>query len=587
MDIKVLSTEVSSLIAAGEVIESPSSVVKELIENSIDAGSSRIIINTTEGGIRALSVSDDGRGIPSDQVSIAFKRYATSKVSVVGDLDRINTLGFRGEALFSIAAVSNVKVTTKFTGDDFGTEAEIRDGNNIRQSPIGVPTGTTIKVEDLFSNFPARRKFLRSAVAEKGRVHKLVQKYALSNPSVSFNLVQDGKDQLLTGGKGSVREVVSSIYGHRIAAEMIDIDRSNLDPIWEGPVVTGLVGLPSHYRSNRSHIILFVNGRLVTDKAMSYALEQSYRGLMPVRKFPIGIINLNIDPQEVDVNVHPTKSEIKFENPGEIFSLIERTVRPFLLETSPVKAVRNNTYTTREEIVDPSGFWLRTLERTNKLRLPKDAEFEKKSDSHYEYDEKALEMSGVRSVPVLRVLGQIARTYVLCEGVDGLYIIDQHAADERVVFEKLVNMARQKTQEIQILMEPVPVVMDSHQMSVIEENAEIFNSLGLNIDQIGPETYSIRSVPAVLSKADPVEALNNVLDGISEKTHYESWEEKAAYSAACHSAIRAGQVLSINEMEQLIRQLETSINPHTCPHGRPTMIRLSQGYLEKEFLRKI
>ena len=178
--------------------------------------------------------------------------------------------------------------------------------------------------------------------------------------------------------------------------------------------------MPSHYRSNRSHIILFVNGRLVTDKAMSYALEQSYRGLMPVRKFPIGIINLNIDPQEVDVNVHPTKSEIKFENPGEIFSLIERTVRPFLLETSPVKAVRNNTYTTREEIVDPSGFWLRTLEHTNKLRLPKDAEFEKKSDSHYEYDEKALETSGVRSVPVLRVRGQIARTYFLCEGVYGL-----------------------------------------------------------------------------------------------------------------------------------------------------------------------
>ena len=587
MDIRILSREVSSLIAAGEVIESPASVVKELIDNAIDAGSSRITVRTSGGGIDTLSVSDDGKGIPSDQAAIAFERYATSKVATVADLHKIGTLGFRGEALYSIAAVSGVKLTTKFERDDFGTEIKIKDGGDINQSTIGVPKGTTVEVVDIFSNFPARKKFLRSVLSEKGRIHKLVQKYALCNPLISFTLIQDNKTQLITSGKGSLREVVNAIYGHQIAEGMIEIDRSNLDPDWNGPVLTGLVGLPSHYRANRSHITIFVNRRLVSDKTISYALEQSYRGLMPVRKYPIGIINLDIDRGEVDVNVHPTKAEIKFQNPGEIFSVVERTVRPFVLETSPVKVVQQNIQSGREKIVDPSRFWLKPLNSSKEISTEIIEEFARGPNFSSKYEVQLSGISQTKSVPVLRVLGQILRTYILCEGEDGLYILDQHAAHERVMFEKLVDMAEQKTQEIQTLMEPVAVTMTPHQIAVIEENKEIFDSLGLSIDQMGPETYLIRTVPIALSKADPIEALNNVLDSIAENTHYESWEEKAAYSAACHSAIRAGQILSTMEMEQLVRQLEVARQPHTCPHGRPTMINLSKGYLERQFLRKM
>jgi len=340
--IKVLSEDVVSKIAAGEVVERPVSVVKELLENSIDSGANVIHVIVTGGGLESITVVDNGCGIDPTEVSMAFTRFATSKIVTFDDLERIQSLGFRGEALYSISSVSELTVITRTSRDSFGTKAVVSNGEFVSNGTVASNRGTSITVSGLFKNFPARKKFLKSSMSESGRIRSLVQKYAMICPGISFNLRLDKGRSFITSGSGDQRDVMGAIYGQEFASNMIMIPNLKTDQDWIGPTVNGLIGIPSQNRANRSHINLFVNGRWVQSKTINYALEQAYRGFLPERRFPIGLIDISLPPDQIDVNVHPAKTELRFVNEDHIFGVVQKTARNCLLELAPIPTIKEN-----------------------------------------------------------------------------------------------------------------------------------------------------------------------------------------------------------------------------------------------------
>jgi len=576
--IRILSPEIAALIAAGEVIERPASVVKELVENSLDAGADRIFISTSSGGMNSIIVSDNGRGIESEEVEVAFERHSTSKIYTESDLDSIETLGFRGEALYSISSVSQVDIATRARGQMKGVRISLDNQVLISKSFAGIDYGTTISVSKLFDRFPARRKFFKSDSAEANRIHALVQKFAICNPDIAFELNQGTSRPFRTSGSGDLTDVMGAIFGISEASKMLRISEG-YDPDWEGPFVSGIIGTPNQKRSNRSRIFLFVNGRLVQSRTLSYAFEQAYKGFSSDNKFPVGAIILRVPLDEVDVNVHPAKTEVRFENENQIFAAVHNSIRTTLLEYSPVHSVGNYRRSEKKftEKSDPSAFWPNALINTR-----------------FEYDENSNpdDVAGINTsipyqeiLPLLRVLGQASDTYILCEGPDGIYIIDQHAAHERIIYEQIVADAKDKSVETQMLLEPVHIELDENQESLIDDNRDVFESLGMTPEPFGPSSYLVRTVPKVLSEADPRESFHKILSALSEQVEFKSWEDKAAYSIACHAAIRAGKQMSYQEMSLLVKQLESCQHPNNCPHGRPTMITMNNTHLEKEFSR--
>ncbi len=576
--IRILSPEIAALIAAGEVIERPASVVKELVENSLDAGADRIFISTSAGGMNSIVVSDNGKGIELEEVEVAFERHSTSKIYSESDLESIETLGFRGEALYSISSVSQVDVATRARGESKGVRISLDNQILISKSYAGIDYGTTISVSKLFENFPARRKFFKSESAEANRIYSLVQKFAICNPEIAFELNQDSSRPFRTSGSGDLTDVMGAIFGISEASKMLRISE-DYDPNWEGPLVSGIIGNPSQRRSNRSRIFLFVNGRLVQSRTLSYAFEQAYKGFSSDNKFPVGAIMLRVPLDEVDVNVHPAKTEVRFENENQIFAAVQSSIRTTLLEYSPVHSVINYQRAERKytEKSDPSTFWPTTL-----------------TSPGFEYDKNSnpSNVAGINTsipyqevLPLLRVLGQVSDTYIICEGPQGIYIIDQHAAHERIIYEQIVADARDKSFETQILLEPVYMELDENQEALIEENRDVLESLGITPEPFGPSSYLIRNLPKVLSEADPRESFHSILSALNEQVEFKSWEDKAAYSLACHAAIRAGKKLSHKEMALLVKQLESCEHPNNCPHGRPTMITFPNIDLEREFSR--
>ena len=586
MTIKILSPDVSARIAAGEVIERPASVVKELIENSLDASSSSIRINTVQGGLDSISIADNGNGISKSEMVLVFERFATSKVETLHDLDSICSLGFRGEAMYSISSVSKVELVSSTDLDTRGSRIVFRNGELIEHVDSAANPGTIVTVSGLFRNFPARRKFLRSQAAESGRIATLVQKYAMIRPDVAFELIQQNSRPFNTAGSRNLREVLAVIYGHGFASEFLEIDVNDSQDEWEGPTVTGLIGTPSQNRSNRTHINIFVNGRWIQNRTISFAFEQAYYGFMAERRFPVGVLDIRVPVCDVDVNVHPAKAEVRFKNENHIFSVIQQSVRRTLIQSAPVPIVSSRkqptpSYSRNLTSLDPSAFWPSSM---NPEPRSDDSTF---SESAKIFEENVYrKKTFADTLPVLRVLGQVKNTYITAEGPDGIYVVDQHAAHERIVFEQVVDRARDGKKEMQTLLEPVSVVLEEHQTDVLKENYEIFDKLGMVLEFFGPDTYLIRSVPIVLSEADPTDSLIEVLNVLSDGLPFESWEEKAAYSVACHGAIRAGKSLSLGEMQALLRQLEYCRQPQSCPHGRPTMINVSVSNLEKEFGRR-
>ncbi len=603
MPIELLRPEVSSKIAAGEVIERPASAVKELVENALDAGASRIQIEIRAGGIEYIRVTDDGVGIPANQVELAFRRFATSKLSHTEDLESVATLGFRGEALPSIASIARVEMRTRSHDEDSGNHIELEDGEVLSLAGAGLPVGTTLIARHLFRNFPARRKFLRSAASEQSRIQSVVAHYALAYPEIGFELRADRGRPFTSPGSGDLRDAVAAVHSRRVAVDMLELSSDGDDSL--EPSVNGLIGPPSMDRANRTYISLFVNRRWVQNRSISYAIEQSYHGFMAERRYPVAVVNISVPYQDVDVNAHPAKAEIRFKRESQVFGAVQRSVRKILTDHAPVPEISHRAvsrpdgprYPHSPQPRNPATFWPTTpfsapprvhgsagdtpaAHHTAALGdffAPHEASESGRSASPNITPGKAL--------PILRVLGQVGNTYVVAEGPDGMYMIDQHAAHERVMFEKVRAQAAAGTPDVQSLLEPAVVELDEGKMELILTQSEAISGMGFVLDPFGDSAVILRGVPALLKESDQAGALVDVLDLMADGGGFETWEERAAYSIACHGAIRAGKVLSREEMRELVMQLEGCAQPNSCPHGRPTMIHMSSGQLEREFGR--
>jgi DNA mismatch repair protein MutL len=555
MSIKVLAPEVVSKIAAGEVIERPASVVKELVENSLDAGATQIAIEAQGGGVELVKVSDNGAGILTSESELAFQRYATSKVANLDDLERICTLGFRGEALPSIAAVAEVEISTQTPEEAAGSYIRLTKGEVIRKESRARAQGTTVTVRRLFRYFPARLKFLKSTNTENSHISHLVSQYALAFPEVRFSLVLDGRLSLGTKGDGNLRGAVTEIYGLELAQAMLEVQQN------EGPArVSGLASPASFGRSNRNYLSFFVNRRWVHSPLLIRATEEAYHGLLMDGQHPIAVINVSLPAQELDVNIHPAKAQIKFCNDRAIFGTVRKAIEAALSRT-PIASSRSMSFSAG------SGQW-----QSPRMIMDNEPAF-------------AVARLPTLELPVLRVLGQLSNTYIIAEGPDGLYLIDQHAAHERILHDRILAQWSRRAVEVQGLLQPVSMELSPREEEIIKAHETSLAEFGFAIEPFGNRTYLIRSVPVLMARADVIEMVTTLLDGIADKAPSASWEERVAESLACHTAVRAGQQLSSDEMRELIKQLEETKQPRTCPHGRPTMIHLNSRQLEKEFGR--
>ena len=590
MPIRRLPPEIAGKIAAGEVVERPASVVKELVENSIDAGALDIRIEIREGGRRLIRVSDNGAGIPAAELPIAFDRHATSKLTDVDDLDRITTLGFRGEALASIAAVSQVSVLSRPRDQSAGQFLRIGGDQAERLERRGCPVGTIAAVENLFFNVPARLKFLRRPQTETGHIHAVVTHYATAYPEIRFSLASDGRQTFQSSGGGSLYDVLISVYGLEVAEKMLELSPS-MDPdkageqpaiADHGPAVSGFAGSPSLHRASRRQITLFVNRRWIVDRSLAYAVAQAYHTLLPVGRHPVAVILVDLDPGQVDVNVHPTKREVKFRDGRRVFNSVQRSVRRALLEHSdsgtsplPTRTWPTPDWERRQSLVSAGGL------------DPVSAQLALDVYRTGDVDVQPQPVGPVR-LPLLRVVGQVGQTYIVAEGPQGLYLLDQHAAHERVLYEQMLADHSQQAIASQSLLEPIILDLDPILAGVLAEYGEMLNQTGFGIEPFGGTSYLMRAVPAILVVPDPKVALIDILEILRLGSDpLASRADERIISAVCkRAAVKAGQTLSRDEMQELVRKLEQCESPRSCPHGRPTVLHFSVEQLEKEFGRR-
>ena len=583
MPIKVLATEVIDRIAAGEVVERPAAVVKELVENSLDAGATRIIVETRGGGIGLIQVADNGIGIPPAELELAFQRHATSKISSANDLESISSLGFRGEALPSIAAVAEVEVTSSTGETEGGTYVVMREGVVAGHGLRGRSRGTTVTVRNLFRNVPARLKFLKSTATENSHIAQVVSQYALAYPEIMFSLAVDERSVLSTTGNGKLLDAVLSVYGLDTARGMLEIKREGKwgEEKAGAIVVSGLAGTPQISRTSRDYLSFFVNRRWINSRLLLRAVEDAYHGMLTVGKHPVVVLNIELPARDIDVNIHPAKSEIKFQNERAVFGAVQKAVRGTLAGLTPVPLMEQPAavYTP----VPPLPTWLPQPKPDfgpRPISTP---------DEHISAAPSS-QPTPMFALPALRLLGQLASTYIIAEGPDGLYLIDQHAAHERILFERVERQRAQRGVEVQGFLEPAVFEATPRQSALLKVQhpessvplSEYLAGFGFDLEPFGNNTYLIRAAPAGLDVKGCLAAIRELLDSTSEG---KSWTERIAESIACHGAVKAGQILSDSEMRELVRELEQTSTPHTCPHGRPTMIHLGLNQLEKDFKR--
>jgi DNA mismatch repair protein MutL len=642
--IKVLDPITANQIAAGEVVERPASVVKELVENAVDAGASKIEVEVIAAGVELIRVTDNGCGMQREDAVLAFQRHATSKISSSSDLGEISTLGFRGEALPSIASVSNMETITREANCLEGTRLLISGGKIDQVQDAGCPVGTTFVVRDLFFNTPARRKFLKSDATELGQISDVLNRLAMAYPKISFKLINQGRVLLYTSGNGSLLETVSQVYGRELARDMVPISV-------EGELALGgLLSKPQHTRSTRAQQTFFINGRYIRSKALTEAVAEGYHTLIPSNRYPIVVLNLQLQPNMVDVNVHPTKLEVRFSKEaslGFVADAIRDALRsnlliqglenksvPSLAEPTPLSYqpytkdlplfTGEETYIqsslkavsilqpftnagqvvpseeTRAAICPDTTF---TKPDANKVVLlqseqQKDAKeptmfVDISTPSHVTqaapaeviYEAQGVEAS-LSKLPDLEPLGQIDLTYIVAKGLEGLYIIDQHAAHERLNYEELWSKAASGQIESQLLLDPITLELTNQEIELLVENIFQFSDLGLLLEHFGGNTFLLRGHPTDID--NPQELIRDLLELFTQgekKIEARKLREEIIYMLACKSSITANKRLSTSEMEHLLWRLGQAENPFSCPHGRPTIIAISVAELAKRFQR--
>lgn len=570
MPIHILPPEVASQIAAGEVVERPASVVKELVENSLDAGATQISVTVKEAGRGLIEVADNGLGISLDDLPLTVSRHATSKLSTADDLFQISTLGFRGEALASIGSVSHLTLTSRSGDSDQGGKLQVDGGHVSAVDPVGIPVGTVVKVADLFYNVPARLKFLKKDVTERRHIEEFVARYALAYPGVRFQLRQEDRLTIQTSGNGDRREVLASIYSLELAQQMLEVIAE-----YEQLTITGFTSAITFTRSNRREIILFINGRWIQDTALVTAVVQAYHTFLMVGRYPQSALFLELPPELVDVNVHPTKAEVRFRNRDHVFRGVQRAVRRALLAHTPVPDIGRDSFVSGSDAVD--------FQQVDQVWPSPDQGFQQ-GQLHWESRERQLDES---RVPLLRLVGQVAATYIVAEGPDGLYLVDQHAAHERILFEQFLQQ-RQTSIPSQVLLEPAVVEFSAAEASLITDQLPVLGELGFQVEEFGLNTFMLRGIPQILAGIEPGAALRVLVEDFEEdETPLQAELEAKIVARVCkRAAVKGGQTLSVEEQRVLLEDLEACQSPRTCPHGRPTMIHLSVDLLERQFGRR-
>jgi DNA mismatch repair protein MutL len=585
MPIRLLSSEVSSQIAAGEVVERPASVVKELLENSLDADANIISISIEDAGRKLIEVADNGSGIPPSELELAAARHATSKLVLSDDLFSIGTLGFRGEALASIGSVSRMTITSRVKMEKEGARLKVEGGISGVVTKVGTTVGTTVRVEDLFYNVPARLKFLKKDVTERRTIDTLVTRYALAYPGKRFKLSEGSKVSLQTSGDGDRRAILASLYGVDVAKQMLEVMSEE-----DGYRLTGFISPTSLTRSNRKEITFFINGRWVHEISLSTALIQAYHTMLMVGRYPMSVLFLEIDPNEVDVNVHPAKAEVRFRSQDKVFSFVQRSTRKALLAYSPVPNIAPSLWGTTRTAPSESNSsvgldW--AIGHDEEIR-------EHRSDAGVQSATSGKppaasgEQKEFERIPLMRLVGQIGATYLVAEGPDGLYLVDQHAAHERVLFEKLMAQHEMKKLSSQALLNPESVTLPPQSAKLLLEQLPALNRFGFDVEEFGPNTFQVRAMPALFAGGDPSIALRALVEDFEEDEAplQNEIEAKLAARVCKRMAVKGGQTLSQDEQRALLTDLEACNSPRTCPHGRPTMIHLSVDMLERQFGRR-
>lgn len=643
--IQVLDQVTIDKIAAGEVIERPASVVKELVENAIDAGATSVTVEIKDGGISLIRIMDNGCGIEHDEVRSAFLRHSTSKIRTVEDIAHIRSLGFRGEALSSIAAVTQTELITKTPDAELGTRYVIEGGKEVALEETGAPNGTTFLVRQLFYNVPARRKFLKTPVTEAGHIQDLLIHLTLSHPEVSFLFISNGQEKLRTSGSGKLKDVIYQVYGRDVAANLLDIDYEK-----GGLHISGYLGKPVITRGNRNFENFFVNGRYVKSPMISKSLEDAYRDFTMQHKFPFAVLHFHVDGEEIDVNVHPTKMELRFQRQQEVYNTVfegvhrrllepeliqkaevpdpvtvpeasapekkpEERVKPgespFLLKPKPaVKPEPAAEASDTQEAHDEDYFIRKMRERVmayhersssaevsgaDRIYRPEKQEERIRESVKYAAESKPEQLDLFEEHFLKRevraeykLIGQVFDTYWLVQYQDSLYIIDQHAAHERVLYERTLKGMKDRAFTSQYLSPPIILSLTMQEAELLRENMDRFARIGFEIEPFGGEEYAVRAVPdnlfSIAKKELLMEMIDDLADGISTSMTPELIDEKVA-SMSCKAAVKGNSRLSAQEVDALIGELLTLDNPYHCPHGRPTIIAMTKKELEKKFKR--
>ncbi len=593
MEIRVLDKNTAEQIAAGEVIENPASVVKELVENALDAGATRIEVEIENGGKDLIAVTDNGHGINASELPLAFKRFATNKLTALDDLNNLSSLGFRGEALPSIAAVARVKLTTRAAGELSGSRLTLAGGEVLEQEEVGAPPGTRVEVTDLFYNTPGRLKFLRAGSAESTKISTLLAEMSLARPETTFNLTSGKRNLFSSAGDGVLLHVIGSLYGNDTAEAMVEINhRDN----YSGCILTGFTSAPYLTRSSRRWITLVVNGRLIKNPMMVNALERAYGDLLPKQRHPLAVLCLAIPPELIDVNVHPAKVEIRFQEPDTVKKLIYRSIKLALKDTQklpdwPEKDLIPD-YTSQQPKDLQGG---RLFDHPTRFEpaagMYRDSErnFNRYSSLHPEAKESAFNSKTDPDSENCRLIGQYIQSYLVVQKGENLLLIDQHAAHERINYHRLQNLDPSSNQgEGAQLTIPVTLNLPPAWRSRVPKLIPVINAAGFDVEPLGEDSYVIRSVPFLLRENVSSSQLYDLLEQLltADYGSESDYRETILKAIACHLSVKAKQSLTEDEMEKLLREWEKTPRAQYCPHGRPAVISFNRAQLDKSFHRK-